>query len=29
MVPYVDAFMKDIDIENKTIIIEVIEGLIW
>lgn len=28
MVPYVDAFMKDIDIENKTIIIEVIEGLI-
>ena len=29
MVPFVEAFMKDIDIENKIIIIEVIEGLIW
>ena len=29
MVPFVEAFMKEIDIENKKIIIEVIEGLIW
>ncbi len=28
MVPFVEAFMKDIDIDNKTIIIEVIEGLV-
>lgn len=28
MVPFVEAFMKEIDIENKKIIIEVIEGLI-
>ena len=28
MVPFVEAFMKEIDVDNKTIIIEVIEGLV-
>ena len=29
MVPYVDAFIKEIDVENKKIYIDTIEGLVW
>lgn len=29
MVPYVDAFIKEIDVENKKIFIDTIEGLVW
>ena len=27
-IPYVDAFIKDVDIDNKVIIVELIKGLI-
>ena len=29
LVPYVDEFIKEVDIDNKIIIINPIEGLLW
>ena len=29
LVPFVDEFIKEVDIKNKKIIIHVIEGLLW